>query len=97
MSSIGASFTQATEPAQRVFCPASLFVIPCIAISPKALYMGMVPQIPSLAAPIKGIIDVALRCCMVKLSIYVSLYHLEKKNASEVNIFLKLAEIGSVC
>ena len=97
MSSIGASFTRATEPAQRVFCPASLFVIPCIAISPKARYMGMVPQIPSLAAPIKGIIDVALRCCMVKLSIYVSLYHLEKKNASEVNIFLKLAEIGSVC
>lgn len=60
--------------------------------------MGMEPQIPSLAAPIKGIIDVALCCCMVKLSIYVSLYHLErKKNASEVNIFLKLAEIGSVC
>ena len=87
MSSIGASFTRATEPAQRVFCPASLFVIPCIAISPKARYMGMVPQIPSLAAPIKGIIDVALRCCMVKLSIYVSLYHLEEKMLQKLTYF----------
>jgi len=57
--------------------------------------MGIVPQIPNLAAPIKGIIDVALCCCMVKLCIYVSLYHLEK-NASEVNVFPKLAEIGNV-
>jgi hypothetical protein len=86
MSSIRASFTRATDPAQRVFGPASLFVIPCIAISPKAQYMGMVPQIPSLAAPIKGIIDVALRCCMVKLSIYVS-HHLEEKMLQKLIYF----------
>jgi hypothetical protein len=61
-------------------------VIPCIAISPKAQYMGMVPQIPSLAAPIKGIIDVALRCCMVKMSIYVS-HHLEKKMLQKLIYF----------